>query len=356
MRNIPGDTSSAIEALELVVNLRDSRICARSYSLFRTIVDKAKGEDVLWSPARLCLRGAYSGRTVDVPKVGNPEQLLKFLRHHMQQPSSVRRDHIGQVFKALVVASNEETDRALAAHNFTDTPLIDTVIEVLENKDSVPDRKSAVFVLAKLDNHLFTTDEAFKDQERASRFVAAWSSAISEFLGDPAHPYHIEKTAVKVLLAIANLPCLRVHLPKDRWTLVAHFPYIMLAKPPPLQRCLENPTIFPFLKKAMDARAQNHWLGMLWVMYHDLSPNVLEQLKKETQQIAAGDYSHHLDTFVYLIDSYLSNLRTQIDGLDPMSQDASDRQGKSQRMMEARKVLLGYKKHPTSSDKKMGKP
>ena len=100
---------------------------------------------------------------------------------------------------------------------------------------------------SELDDQLFTTGKAFQDQGIAERFVLAWSAAMHEFLGDPT--YRVEKVVVRVLLAIANLPCLRVHLPEERWNLAQYFPYIMNANPPPLKTCLEGDSIFPFLKE-----------------------------------------------------------------------------------------------------------
>jgi hypothetical protein len=286
------------------------------------------------------LKGAYTARTADVPQVGNPEQLLKFLRHHMQEPASISSQPIRYVFTALAVASNEETDRGLATHSFTDSRFMDTTIEALENNEFTLLRKSAIFMLVKLDNHLFTTDEAFKDPNKASRFVAAWSSAIHEFIGDPSHKLQVEKAVVKVLLAIAHLPCLREYLPKERWTLLKHYPHIMLSNPPPLQRCLKDPDIFPFLKKVIDPRAPPVWLGMLWMMYHHLSPEVRTQLEKETQEIAEGQYFYHLKSYTANFDAYLSNLATRISKLDQLDQATSELQGKRERMIQAKERLV----------------
>ena len=258
----------------------------------------------------------------------------------MQERASVGIQPVRYVFTALAVASNEETDSGLATHDFTDSLFVETTIEALEHQDFTLLRKSAIFVLAKLDNHLFSTDEAFQDRERASRFVAAWSSAIREFLGDPSPTHQVEKAVVKVLLAIAHLPCLREHLPKERWTLLKHFPHIMLSNPPPLQRCLKDPGIYPFLKTVMDPRSPPPWLGMLWMMYHHLSPEVRKQLERETREIAAGQYFYQLTSYITMFDAYLTNLATRIGALDQLDQAASDLQAKRERMVQAKGRLI----------------
>ena len=342
-RSASGDTSSAVEALELAVSLRDRRICARSYSLFRIIVDKANQKSELWSPARLCLQGAYSSRPGDVPQVGDPKHLLEFLHYHMRERTSVGNRPIHNVFTALVVASDEDTDRGLATYKFTDPLFIDTTIEALEQKDFPLLRKSTIFLLVKLDGHLFTTDEAFKDREKASRFVTAWSCAISEFLGDPSPTHQVERAVVKVLLAIAYLPCLRQHLPKERWTLIKHFPHIMLSNPPPLQRCINDPGIIAFLKEVTDVRAPPPWLGVLWMMYHHLTSEVREQLEEESRKIAAGQYFYHLKSYVNMLDAYLGNLATRIGALDQLDQATSDLRAKRERMIQAKGRLISIR-------------
>jgi len=333
------DTSSAIEALSLVVILRDSRICARSYKLFRSIMDLVNNNDTLWIPARLSMQGAYTSSMSNVPQVGDPKAVLAFLRHHIspQQRANVGDQPIHHVFSALALASNEETHRGLAGFDFPDPLFINATIEALENKDFKGLRKSTIFMLSELDGQLFTTDRAFRDQGRAKRFVLAWSAAIHEFLGDPTH--RVEKVVVKVLLAIAYLPCLRVHLPKERWNLIQHFPYIMNANPPPLQRCLEGEDIFPFLKGVLDIRSLSPWFGMLWTLYNRLSKGVRKQLEENTQEIASGQGFFHLGSCVSMFDVYLKTLKTQIDALEPLDQAALELRGRLETTEKAKRRL-----------------
>ena len=299
--------------------------------------------DALWPAARLSMQGAYAGTKDELPRVGDPTQLLEFLHYHM---SPERWDNVGYlpihyVFSAIAIASTEETHRGLAAHNgFPDPLFIDTTIRALENKDLKHFRKSTIFVLAELDNHLFTTENAFTDPDRASRFVRAWSSAIHDLLGDPT--YLVEKVVVKVLLAIAHLPCLRDHLPKERWSLVLHFPHISSANPPPLQRCLKDTTIIPFLKRTMSPRLP--WLGMLWMMYPRLSEGVMLQLLEETREIVSERGSFHLDPYLLMFDAHLERLQAQINELDHLDQAASNLRAKRESMVDAKERLVSIMK------------
>ena len=67
--------------------------------------------DALWEPAQLSTEGTYTGTKLEVPKVGNPHQLLEFLHYPMppQQWADVGYLPIHYVFSALAPASDEET-------------------------------------------------------------------------------------------------------------------------------------------------------------------------------------------------------------------------------------------------------
>jgi hypothetical protein len=276
----------------------------------------------------------------------------------MRERATIGTQPIHLVFFALVNASDEETKRGLAAYDFTDPMFIDTTIEALENDHSAHLRKVTIFLLPKLDNYMFTTEQAFRDEQKASRFVKAWSSAMHEFLPDPTptkkveaamhpvkkDPHQVEKAVIKVLLAIAHLPCLRVHLPKERWTLLQHFPHIMVANPPLLQRCLRDPNIFPYLNPLLDDGKPSHWLAMLWVMYHDLSQEVRAQLEEETRKIAVGEHRYHLGSYLSLLDAYIQNLDGQLSKSNPLDQVVSNLQMKRERTMQTKGRLQSFKR------------
>ena len=298
--------------------------------------------DELWVPARLSIRGAYTASKSEAPQVGDPKQLLEFLDYHMEHRDSVRDEPIHHAFSALVLASNEETHRGLATYDFSNPLFIKTLTAALGNKDFRLLRKSAIFLLVELDKYLFTTGDAFTDPERTSDFVRAWSGAVHEFLGDPTH--QVEMAAVKVLLAIANLPPLRVCLPMERWNWIQHFPYILNAYPPSLQRCLENASIIPFLKQTVSNWSQSPWLAMLWMMHHHLSKDVREQLEKETQEIVSKGSYLRLDPYLAFFDVSLKSLQTQIEQLDPLDRTTSDLWMKRESLVRARGRLSSIRK------------
>ena len=293
-----------------------------------------------WLPARLSIQGAYTAAKPDVPQVGDPKQLLEFLYYHMERQDSIGDEPVRHTFSALILASNEETHRGLAAYDFSNPLFVRTLTAALGNRDSRPLRKSAIFLLAELDKYLFATKDVFTDPSdpgRALDFVHAWSSAVHEFLGDPTH--QVEMVAVKVLLAIANLPSLRVCLPVERWNWIQHFPYILNAYPPSLQRCLENASIIPFLKQTVSNWSRSPWLAMLWMMHHYLSKDVQKVLEKETREIVSECGYVRLDLFLAFFDPPLKRLQAQIDQLDPLDAPTSDLPMKRESLVRAKERL-----------------
>ena len=198
------------------------------------------------------------------PQVGDPRQLLKFLRYHMKERMGIGSLPAYHVFSALVVASNEEADRGLASYDFTDSPLVDTVIEALGNKAFTPLRKSTIFLV-------FRHMRVF------------WGSSTPGGEG-----YVREPPSSKVSQKPRHSP-----IPQTNYGI---------------------PRIISFL-----------WLAMLWMRYHDLSTGVREQLKEETRRVATGGSSHDLQSYVTLFDSYLTNLEAQIEKFDSLDEAVSPR-------------------------------
>lgn len=331
-RNAPsGDITPAVEALKLVVLLQqEERIRTRCYTLFRKIMslverdDRLWGNDRLWEPARLAMKGAYSS-TKWVPPTGDPKDILDFLRFHISQREIVGDEPVYYAFRSIVINPSPDKRRALAAYKnldtpfFTDTIFIDTMTKLLSNKDYMPLQRMSLLILPELDNPLFTSEAAFSDTRRASAFVRAWSTAIDESLHEATHP-RIEAAGVKVLLAVANLPCLRIHLPPERWDLAYKFSIILYPQSPPMQRCIENPDILPFIKQFTGVTGPLGWLGMLWMKYHSLSDEVRKQIEAETRAIGFSPRHYDLDSCVSQFDFELGRLRAIIQDLKPLDQ------------------------------------
>lgn len=274
-----------------------------------------KSDDRLWESAGLLMKGAYTSSEW-VPPTGDPKDILDFLHFHISpsQRTTSRGDPIYYAFRSIVVGHSAEKRRALSGYSFDSTLFIDAIIQLLSNKDHADLQKMSLLVLPELDDILFTSEAAFNDPGRAEDFVTTWSTAI---LREETIP-QIEVANVKVLLAIANLPCLRRYLLPEIWDLAYKFPIILYSDSPSMQRCIQNSDILPFIKGSTGVTGPLGWLGMLWMKYHSVSTEVRRQLEEETLAIGSGERYYDLNSYVSLFDAELKRLRGKIDGLEPL--------------------------------------
>jgi len=301
-----------------------------------------KRDDRLWIPARLSMKGAYSS-TEWIPPTGDLKNILDFLHFHILQRESIGDEPIYHAFRSIVIDASVEKRRSLAAYDFGSSFFIDAITELLSNKDHIPLRRMSLLILPELDSLLFTSEIAFDDTERASKFVGAWSAAIGELLHGTANP-HVEVAGIKILLAISNLRCLRVHIPPERWDLAYKFPVILYSSSSSMQRCTQNPDILPYIKQSAGVTGALGWLGMLWMKYHSLLKEVREDLEAETRAISSSSSHFDLDSYVSLFDSELARLRAKIERLEPLDRSVPQLRAELDAMARSKDRLVEIQK------------
>lgn len=294
-------------------------------------------------PARLSMRGAHS--STKIPPVEHLQDLLDFLQFHIssQQIPTDSKDSIYHAFRSIALGPGAQKRQEIATCSYFGTSsFIEALILLLGAKDHRPLQKMTLFVIAELDNALFAS-EAFNEDERAKKFVNAWSTSIGEFIQEVTRP-EIEVTGVRVLFAIANSQSLRAWLPPERWELVYKFPTILYSDSPSMKRCIRNPDILMFIKDSDGKIDTLGWLGMLWVNYHALSDEVRGQLVAESAAIASGRRHYDLDSYVKQFDFEIKRLRTMIDDLPPLDKTAVALRGRLDGLKTAKDRLLEVQK------------
>jgi len=106
--------SEQLRALELVTGLSTATIAAKSYELFKTIMESEVAQGDKMEAARLALDAAYRPGLTPVPPVGDPKHVLNFLRYHLD-PRVKREDCIqviSSAMRAIDAASNDPTSRS----------------------------------------------------------------------------------------------------------------------------------------------------------------------------------------------------------------------------------------------------
>ena len=289
------------------------------------------------------MKGAYSSTGSIPPPTGDLKDILDFLHFHISpERLTTSGEPIYHAFRSIVIGPSAEKRRDLTAYNF-DIPLfIDAMIQLLSNRDHIPLQRMSLLILPELDNLLFTSEATFNDP---GKFVRAWSTTLDEFMHGATIP-QIEVAGVKVLLAIANLSCLRLHIPPALWNLAYKFPTILYTDSPSMQRCIENPDILPSIKGSTGDTDALGWLGMLWMKYHYLSDKVREQLEAETRAIGSSSRHFDLDTYTSLFDFELKRLQAKIEGLKPLDQSVPGLRKELDQMARAKDRLIKIQKEP----------
>ena len=345
-QNTPsGDITPAEEVLSLVVQLKLEQVQIKSYALFKGIMDLVRNDVRLWEPARLLMKGVYSS-TEWVPPTGDPEKILDFLHHYISQRATVGDEPIYYAFRSIIIRPNAGKRHALEAYGLSNPSfidaIVDVIIQVLQNKDNMTLKRASLLILPELDSILFKSEVTFGG-DKASNFVKAWSTAISELLHEPTDS-NIEAAGAKILLAIADLPCLRGHLSQEQWGLVYKFPTALYSHSPSMERCIRNPHILPFIKQSAGIAGKLGWLGMLWLKYHSLSDEVRKQLEAETREIGSSPRHFELDSYVNLFDHELKRLQAIIQKLEPLNQSVPGRRAELDAMGRAKGRLVEIQK------------
>lgn len=103
-----------LHALKLITRLSTTAVAAKSYELFRTIMQSEVAQEKKMEAAQLVLDAAYQPRLNSVPPVGDPKWILDFLRYHVGPRVKVKdRIHaIDSAMRAIDSTSDDPTSQS----------------------------------------------------------------------------------------------------------------------------------------------------------------------------------------------------------------------------------------------------
>ena len=73
----------------------------------------------------------------------------------------------------------------------------------------------------------------------------------------------------------------------------------------PLRRCIDNPDLIDVIKSMDNQDASFLWLGILWLKYQELIPEVRVQLENITRDLGKGSRRTDLEKYLATMDSEL---------------------------------------------------
>jgi len=301
----------------------------------------------LWEPAQLSFIGAF-GWDASLPPVGDPKEMLDFLEHCLAtQESGVDQDHpIERVFCALAFAADEESWRViLGTVDFSQPLFVKGLCHALRHGAPYLLRRSTVFILPYLDKQLFKADSrVLHSPDQVLALVTGWSSAVIVALKRKPTD-SLKKSAATTLFSLVDSPSWRKYIPAERLTILELASVIGDELPDPFHRCLQNPTVLPYLVE------ENRGMSILWVLiqwmnFSSLSNDVRAELEAATAEAWARGRRGDPAAFVSTMDKEIAHVEGEIQTYDPWSFEARvvKLRGRLEDLQGARKKLVKLKK------------
>lgn len=310
-----------MDALELMVPLRNWTVCSESYKLFRTTMVSVENDALLWYPAELLLRGAFKWDE-RLALVRDPSALLRFLEYSLLQQSNQNNDRdesISNIFCALAAFSGEELKRGLANVDFTQPLYIGGLCHALRENAPYRLRRATVALLRHLEIQICAQDKTYLAKQ-AEEFASGWSSSARESWDKKQNPV-LREAIISTLMGLLDSPFWREYIPNERWD------FLELIRgedertlPPPFYRCIRNKAVLPHLKRVLNQSALVTWIAILWTKYPDVPGPVRKQLEIETREMARtsggkGTVRHYAS----ILDREMERVERQIKAFNPWS-------------------------------------
>ena len=291
--------------MRLIAPLSDNAIAQKSYDLFHVVmqvpVSFARSEEKKWDAARLTMYGAYKWDKF-LPWVEDPQDILTFLNHHFDlatEGGQNQDEPIQNTLRALAYASGPDTIEALKCFDPTEPSFVRGICYLYGDKKPFELRKAALFFLPLIGDKWFNTPHPIMELDRMKSLCADWASAVDGI----EHTDDVQRATLTVLFGIINSPHWRPHIATEKWKLLEYFTSVP-DDSQPLRRCIDNPDLIDVIKGMDNQAASFLWLGILWLKYKELSPQVRVQLENATKELAKGRRTD-LEAYLTTVDSEL---------------------------------------------------
>lgn len=309
-----------MEALGLIVHLKQEEACVESFGLFHTVaaaVDE-HSDRLLWHPVELSLVGAFNWDGFR-PWVGDPSALVRILRLCLlEQDRGMGRDGpIENIMFALAAASADEIGKGLAEVDFTEPLFFNGICRALRENAPYRLRRATVIFLRHLDTQLFGVDILKKgfSNGQINALMSDWSASAKESWDTKQHPL-LRQALVTTLLGLLDSPFWRKFIPSERWDMLKLLGGIDdELVPPSLYRCLKNTNVIEHLLRIhfQGSAALTLWIALLWAKYPDLSDYVRNQLRRTTERMVGSPFSDNLGVYLSILEREMERVRRKID-------------------------------------------
>ena len=292
--------------MELIAPLSENNITQMSYQLFHVVmqapVSLAYSQEKKWEAAHLTMHGVYKWDKF-LPWVEDPQDILTFLDYHFDLATHGGQNQdepIQNTLRALAYASGPVTIEALKRFDPTKPSFVRGIRFMYQDDKPFQLRKAALFFLPLIGDRWFNTPHPIMEPDQMRSLCVDWASAIDGI----KHTYDVQNATLTVLFGMTNFPYWCPHIVTEKWKLLEYFTEV-LYNSQPLRRCINNPELMDVIKHVSNPTVMVLWLAILWLKYKELIPQVQEQLRMVTKEVAQGRRRSDLDMYLSVIDQEL---------------------------------------------------
>ena len=304
----PSSTSDeiglAVAIIELVTPFASQVAAQKSYDLFHAVmqvpISPAFRPRHKWQVSRLTMHTAYKWDGL-LPPVEDPDDIIAFLNYHFHFGVPDRDEPIQYALSALAHASSPIAIEALKRFRPGEL-FVRGICYAFGNDRPLQLRKAALFVLPLIPN-LFDTQYLIVRQYQMIELCADWASTVDSI----EHTHDTKKAILAGLFRMISSPPWRRHIVAGSWELLEYFTSVP-DDFPFLRVCVDDPDLIDVVGKVENPRAIESWLGILWLKYKELTPQVRERLEEVTKERAR---SGKMDTHWYL-----SRMRSELQAVE----------------------------------------
>jgi len=303
----------------------------RSYDLFnivmQTPISLTYCQEVHLEASHLAMHGAYKWGG-PLPWVGDPHNILTFLNQqfgsiandsqnqhawvpYCRKPIQNQDEPIQNALYTLASASGPVTIKALKDFNPVEPLFVWGIYYAFQVDRPLQLRRAAFLFLPLISDKWFNSPDIIMDPSELKSFCVGWASVVDNI----DHTHGVQKAALTVLLGMINSSHWRPHIVAEKWKLL-ECSTLLPDDSQPLRRCLNNPKLMEEIKTMEDPVVLPLWLGTLWLKYKELVPQVQEQLKTATKEIAQGERKTDLDKCLSMMDSELGRAKDELAQLE----------------------------------------
>jgi len=310
-KSTPGDDiDRALEALKLISHLLKHVPPQKSYNLFHVIVQSIPGthsqKNQKWEASCLALHGAYKEKFI--PRLGDPRDILIFLKYHFELVTPHSKDQdtpIQNALCALAYTTDSVDIEAIKNFDSVNPSFIRGICYAFQGDRPPTLREAALLFLSFIGDRWFTASSRIISPTEMSQFYIDWASIVDGLGERPT----VQAAALIVLLGMANSPHWCSYIVPEKWTLLKHFALV-----PDGLLCgyINNLNLMDKIRNVDHPMAMVFWVEVLWAKYAELTSEVQGQLAKVTKEIVHNEREEDPSRSQSYIDKYLANVTAEL--------------------------------------------